>query len=166
MIGFRKERAVRKRFRPALEFLSPAGSSPHRSWTLLFISRLPFFGRAYSIPYGGGDGLMFEAKLKDYTCRDGKRGRKEIGFTADTDEDHFEFRLTVFPDGSSSVSVVSTNRQQISYGGTLSKIKKSDKKGKKSLDGKEKSVPLQSRKRKGHPRAGDRGMDAVAGGLP
>ena len=129
MIGFRKERAVRKRFRPALEFLSPAGSSPHRSWTLLFISRLPFFGRAYSIPYGGGDGLMFEAKLKDYTCRDGKRGRKEIGFTADTDEDHFEFRLTVFPDGSSSVSVVSTNRQQISYGGTLSKIKKkTDKK--------------------------------------
>lgn len=29
------------------------------------ISYLPYFGRAYSIPYGGGDGLNFRAPLKE-----------------------------------------------------------------------------------------------------
>ena len=29
-------------------------------------SVLPYFGRAYTIPYGGGNGLRFEAITKDY----------------------------------------------------------------------------------------------------
>ena len=30
------------------------------------ISYLPYYGRAYSIPYGGGDGLNFKAILQKY----------------------------------------------------------------------------------------------------
>ena len=30
------------------------------------ISHLPYYGRAYSIPYGGGEGLNFKAPLTDY----------------------------------------------------------------------------------------------------
>ena len=30
------------------------------------ISYLPYYGRAYSIPYGGGEGLNFKAPLTDY----------------------------------------------------------------------------------------------------
>ena len=30
-------------------------------------SQLPYFGRAYSIPYGGGQGLMFNAPIDQYT---------------------------------------------------------------------------------------------------
>lgn len=33
------------------------------------ISYLPYFGRAYSIPYGGGDGLDFKAPLKEYDMK-------------------------------------------------------------------------------------------------
>lgn len=39
------------------------------------ISYLPYFGRAYSIPYGGGDGLDFKAPLKEY---DMKMDKKEM----------------------------------------------------------------------------------------
>ena len=37
-------------------------------------SQLPYFGRAYSIPYGGGQGLMFNASIDQYTMAMGKRG--------------------------------------------------------------------------------------------
>ena len=30
------------------------------------ISYLPYYGRAYSIPYGGGEGLNFKTPLTDY----------------------------------------------------------------------------------------------------
>lgn len=30
-------------------------------------SYLPYYGRAYSVPYGGGSGLIFNAPLKEYT---------------------------------------------------------------------------------------------------
>jgi hypothetical protein len=30
------------------------------------ISYLPYFGRAYSLPYGGGDGMRFEESITDY----------------------------------------------------------------------------------------------------
>lgn len=35
-------------------------------------SQLPYFGRAYSIPYGGGQGLMFNAPIDQYTMKYGK----------------------------------------------------------------------------------------------
>ena len=85
------------------------------------VSRLPYFGRAYSIPYGGGDGLMFEGRIEDYAVKEGRKAEKEISFSVKTDEDKFEFHLTVFPNGSASVSVISTNRQPIGFNGTLMK---------------------------------------------
>ena len=45
-------------------------------------SQLPYFGRAYSIPYGGGQGLMFSARIDQYTMSMGKRGAAKINFTA------------------------------------------------------------------------------------
>ena len=85
------------------------------------VSRLPYFGRAYSIPYGGGDGLMFEGRIEDYAVKEGRKAEKEISFSVKTDEDKFEFHLTVFPNGSASVSVISKNRQPIGFNGTLMK---------------------------------------------
>ena len=41
-------------------------------------SQLPYFGRAYSIPYGGGQGLMFNAPIDQYTMAMGKRGAAKI----------------------------------------------------------------------------------------
>ena len=44
------------------------------------ISYLPYFGRAYSAPYGGGDRLRFEESITDYQCSFNKKGTAQIQF--------------------------------------------------------------------------------------
>ena len=69
------------------------------------ISYLPYYGRAYSIPYGGGDGLNFKAILKEYNVEMDKKGNAVIKFVARNPEDRYEFRAKVFPNGSASIDV-------------------------------------------------------------
>ena len=83
------------------------------------ISYLPYFGRAYSIPYGGGDGLNFRARLKEYDMKMDKKGNAVIEFVARNPEDRYEFRAKVFPNGSASIDVNMQNRQSISFQGEL-----------------------------------------------
>ena len=82
-------------------------------------SQLPYFGRAYSIPYGGGQGLMFNAPIDQYTMSMGKRGAAKINFTAKSPEDQFKFRITIYSNGSSSIDVDMQNRESISFSGDL-----------------------------------------------
>lgn len=82
-------------------------------------SQLPYFGRAYSIPYGGGQGLMFNAPIDQYTMSMGKRGTAKINFTAKSPEDQFKFRITIYSNGSSSIDVDMQNRESISFSGDL-----------------------------------------------
>ena len=83
------------------------------------ISYLPYFGQAYSIPYGGGKGLIFDEALSEYTAKYHKKGKVEIKFTVRTDEDRYTYRITIFPNASASISVNSNNRQPISYQGEM-----------------------------------------------
>ena len=69
------------------------------------ISYLPYFGRAYSLPYGGGDGMRFEESITDYQSTFDKKGTARIKF--------------VFSNGSAIISVTPTNRQNITYQGEL-----------------------------------------------
>lgn len=82
-------------------------------------SYLPYFGRAYNIPYGGGEGLRFSAPISDYTMEAGRRDRHEISFDARTDEDNYTFDLEIYPDGSAYLTVLSSNRQSISFNGEI-----------------------------------------------
>lgn len=82
-------------------------------------SYLPYFGRAYTLPYGGGNGLIFNAPLIEYKAEYHKKGKAEIEFTTRSEEDRFTYRITIFSNGSASISVNSTNRQPISYQGRL-----------------------------------------------
>ena len=82
-------------------------------------SQLPYFGRAYSIPYGGGQGLMFNAPIDQYTMSMEKRGAAKINFTAKSPEDQFKFRITIYSNGSSSIDVDMQNRESISFSGDL-----------------------------------------------
>ena len=41
-------------------------------------SYLPYYGRAYSVPYGGGSGLIFNAPLKEYTMDLDNKGKAVI----------------------------------------------------------------------------------------
>ncbi len=82
-------------------------------------SYLPYYGRAYSIPYGGGQGLNFKAPLESYTLTLDKKGNYNIQFSARTSEDRYEFRTKVFTNGASSIDVTMQNRQGITFSGEL-----------------------------------------------
>lgn len=82
-------------------------------------SYLPYFGVAYSLPYGGGKGLLFDESLTDYKIEYTKKGAAKISFKSRNNEDSYTFNLTIFPDGTASIQVAPVNKQSISYSGDL-----------------------------------------------
>ena len=80
-------------------------------------SHLPYFGKAYSLPYGGGEGLIFEGTMTGYEVKYGRQGEAKINFSVRTDEDLYKFNLTIFPNGSSTISIHTNNKQSISFNG-------------------------------------------------
>ena len=80
---------------------------------------LPYYGRGYNIPYGGGEGLDFDAKIEDYQQKTGKKGNYEIKFSARTREDFYTFYIDVYNNGSSSIHVNMQRRQSIDFLGNL-----------------------------------------------
>lgn len=80
---------------------------------------LPYFGRAYNIPYGGGDGLIFEAPIHEYKAEYQGKGKFIIRFTATNNEDKYLFFLTVFDNGLAEINISPVNRQPISFRGNL-----------------------------------------------
>lgn len=86
-------------------------------------SHLPYFGKAYSVPYGGGEGLNFKAPVTVYTLTYDAKGTAHISAEARTNEDRYRYRISVFTNGSSSIQVTSNNRQAISYQGNLEQPK-------------------------------------------
>lgn len=88
------------------------------------ISHLPYFGRAYNIPYGGGDGLRFTRTITDKSITFDDKGTAEIKFEARTDEDNFTYNVKVFSNGSATLFVQPVNRQSINFHGDLDLTKK------------------------------------------
>lgn len=82
-------------------------------------SYLPYFGQAYSIPYGGGKGLIFDSAVSDYRLNFDKKGTATVKFKSRTDEDNFSYLLQVYPNGSATVHVTPVNRQSITFYGEL-----------------------------------------------
>lgn len=82
-------------------------------------SHLPYYGRAYSIPYGGGDGLRFDKQITEYQVSYDKKSTATINFNSRSEDDNFKFSLKVYPNASATVFVQPTNRQSISYHGDL-----------------------------------------------
>jgi hypothetical protein len=82
-------------------------------------SFLPYFGRAYMLPYGGGEGLRFEGPISDYTQSVGKKGQREITFSVRTGEDEYDFTLTVWPTGECNLTIMPMNKQSISFSGEI-----------------------------------------------
>lgn len=81
-----------------------------------FTSALPFIGRAFSIPYGGGEGLSFESKVSDY--RISRKGDHWIvTIKVETNEDNHQYRLEVYADGNAYLTVSSRERDTISFNG-------------------------------------------------
>lgn len=82
-------------------------------------SYLPYFGRAYNVPYGGGNGMRFEKPMTEYAVTYGKKGKTILLFDTKTDDDKYTFFIEIYPNGSATIQVTPVNRQSISYYGEI-----------------------------------------------
>lgn len=83
------------------------------------VSYLPFFGRAYSVPYGGGDGYNFTAPIKEYHVQKAHNGNTSIEIHVDTRENYIKYSLDISPNGNAYVDVTSREREPVSYSGQV-----------------------------------------------
>lgn len=83
------------------------------------ISYLPYFGRAYSVPYGGGKGLNFSECIGSYRESQKVEGQRYIEIEVKNDEDSYLYTIEVFDNGRSSINVQSRQREPISYSGEV-----------------------------------------------
>jgi uncharacterized protein DUF4251 len=89
-----------------------------------FVSSLPYFGRAYSAPYGSGDGgFNFTSKDFAYASKPRKKGGWEITIKPKDVTDVREFLLTVSESGYGTLQVMSNNRRPISFTGYVTELK-------------------------------------------
>lgn len=82
-------------------------------------SSLPYFGRAYNVPYGGGEGLNFSAPITNYKETQKKEGLRLIKIDVATKEDTFLYIIEMFDNGSATIDVISHQRDQISFTGQM-----------------------------------------------
>jgi hypothetical protein len=82
-------------------------------------SHLPYFGTAYSIPYGGGQGLVFEAPVTAYSMNFDAKGTADISIQTRSEDDNYTYRLQIFENGSTTIHVTPNNRQAITFYGNV-----------------------------------------------
>ena len=80
---------------------------------------LPYIGRAYRLPYGGGKGLNFKAQSQNYSIQQLTSNRSQIEFTVRNDEDVYRFRIDVFDNGKSIIDIMAQDRDAISFDGEM-----------------------------------------------
>ncbi|MDR2120285.1 MAG: DUF4251 domain-containing protein [Tannerella sp.] len=83
------------------------------------ISYLPYFGRAYSVPYGGGKGLNFKACLSDYSLTFDVKGVARISFRTRSEDDVYLYDTEVYNNGAATIRITPGNRQGITFYGRL-----------------------------------------------
>ena len=88
------------------------------------VSYLPYVGRAYDVPYGGGKGLNFEAPITKYKESKGTKNDRNIEIEVTNEEDTYIFYITVFDNGRADIDVQPRERESISYSGQLAMKKK------------------------------------------
>ena len=89
-----------------------------------FVSYLPYFGRAYSAPYGSGDGgLEFTSKKFAYSSKTRKKGGWDISIKPKDVTDVREFLLTVSENGYGTLQAMSNNRRPFSFTGYVTEFK-------------------------------------------
>ena len=86
-------------------------------------SYMPFFGRAYSIEYGGDGGIKFEGKPEEFKVVTRKEGRGyDIHVTVSVTRDSYKLSLSVGADGNATMTVTSNQRSSITYNGHIEKV--------------------------------------------
>lgn len=88
------------------------------------IAYLPYYGVAYSAPYGGGEGgIKFKEPVQDYQCvPKGNSGEWDVKFKVNTTDYNYDVNITIYSNGSTNMYFNSNQRQAISFNGNV-KIK-------------------------------------------
>ena len=87
---------------------------------------LPFFGRAYSLPYGEGGGIEFDGAIHDQPQNNEHTPKRQIlknRLSSTANNDTYQISMEISGGGNCSVNLNSNNRAQISYSGTVSPVK-------------------------------------------
>ena len=88
------------------------------------ISYLPFYGRAYSVPYGSSDGgFNFTSTKFEYTATPGRKKGWDISIKPKDVTDFREFSLSLSDNGYGTLQALTINRQLISFAGYITQIK-------------------------------------------
>lgn len=91
-------------------------------------SEMPFFGRAFSaIGYGLDGGLNFEGTPEEFTIEKAKKSYL-IKAVVKGEKDTCRMNLSVFRNGSATLSISSNNRSTISYNGEIKPLEAKESK--------------------------------------
>lgn len=83
----------------------------------------PFYGRAYSAPYGGSGGIEFDNSEIDYEIIYNENKNKiTIEFKARHESESLDVYISIFSNGNTDVRISSSNRDSMSYSGTTKEI--------------------------------------------
>jgi hypothetical protein len=86
------------------------------------VSDLPYFGRAYVAPTDPQQtGIAFTSKEFKYTVTPGKRGGWTVVIKPKDNKDVQEIQLTISADGYTTVQVINSNRDPITFNGIVAK---------------------------------------------
>lgn len=88
------------------------------------VGDMPFFGRGFTVPYGGDGGIKFDktAIENEQVQVNEKKLRTIYSFEAKSKDDHYRISIDIGYSGNASVNVTCNNRSPISYNGQISKI--------------------------------------------
>jgi Domain of unknown function (DUF4251) len=86
---------------------------------------LPFFGRAFNVPYGGDGGIKFEG-IPENIKVEKKKKSYAVTATVKGKDDVYTLMFSIFSDGGATLSVNSNNRASISYTGEVKGHKTED----------------------------------------
>lgn len=87
--------------------------------------KLPYFGRAYTLPYGEGGGIEFDNAIQKLQVKTIEKKRKSsvlYQFNVSGQNDVYRITIEAFPGGTCSVSINSNNRRTISYSGKIENL--------------------------------------------
>lgn len=83
---------------------------------------LPYFGVAYTVPYGGDSGIKFAEPMTNYTLSNNKKGNGwDVHFKIKSNDSDYEIIMNIFNTGSSTFTVDSINKDAITFSGDLKK---------------------------------------------